>query len=541
MLSCRHFRRQGEVVMKRAQSFASLAVVASLLLITVTAASAFERSGDRKILVFAGRQEVPTIDPSIKYDWSIRMAQQALYDALVKYVGNPAEIQPWLAEKWEVSADAKTWTFHLAKNARFHNGDPVTAEAVRFSFARTLKLNQGPAWMLSDVLKEDGIKVVDDSTIQFNLVQPYAPFLSFVPWWYVMNPRQVSANEQAGDAGQKWLTTNEAGSGPFRIKRWEQGVLYELEAVDGYWKGWPSKDHVGGVIYKIVRESSAQRAALIRGEADIVEGLSPDDYEQVVKMPGIVVPNFPGMTTFGIKMNTQKGPTKDPNFRKAMAYAFDYEALIKIYNGNAVLETSPFPKATRGHIDVPGIYRQDVARAKEFLAKSGNPSGGVELEYVYVQGLEEERKIGLVLIDNLARLNVTVKMVPLIWPNMVARGAKVETSPDMMAVFTTPVSTDPDAVAYQYHKGSWGKYYGSSFYANDGVWALIDRARGIARWEERAPIYAEVQKRIVGDAPEILGMLANRRWGMRDYVRGFTFSPVRFTGEVDLYPLAIAK
>jgi peptide/nickel transport system substrate-binding protein len=172
------------------------------VLLAATPAPAFERVGDRKILVFAGRQEVPTIDPSVKYDWSIRMAQQSLYDALVKYVGNPPEIVPWLAERWESSPDAKTWTFHLAKNARFHNGDPVTAEAVRFSFVRTLKLNQGPAWMLSDFLKEDGIKIVNDATIQFNLSQPYAPFLSFLPWWYVMNPKQVLANEQGGDLGQ---------------------------------------------------------------------------------------------------------------------------------------------------------------------------------------------------------------------------------------------------------------------------------------------------------------------------------------------------
>src|SRR5438874_831140 len=420
--------------------------------------AAFERAGDRKILVFAGRQEVPTIDPSVKYDWSIRMMQQALYDALVKYVGNPPEIVPWLAERWEVSPDAKTWTFHLVKNARFHSGDPVTAEAVRWSFARTLKLNQGPAWTLSDFLKEDGIKVLNDHTIQFTLTQPYAPFLSWVPWWYVMNPKQVMANEQAGDLGQKWLTDNAAGSGPFKIKRWQQGVLYEIEAVDGYWKGWPSKDHVGGVILKLVRESAAQRAALLRGEADIVEGLSADDYDQVAKTPGIVVPNFPGMTTFGLKMNTQKAPTNDANLRKAVAHAFDYDSLIKIYNGNAILQTSPFPNATRGHVAVPGFPRQDLAKAKEFLAKSAYPNGGIELEYVYVQGLEEERKMGLVLIDNLGKLNLKVKMVPLTWPNMVARGAKVESSPDLMAVFTTPLSTDPDAVAYQYHRNSYGKY-----------------------------------------------------------------------------------
>ena len=525
--------------MKTTRARLGLLGIALLLTILPASAAAFERVGDKKILVLARRQEVPTIDPSIKYDWSIRMMQQALYDGLAKYVGNPPEIVPWLAERWEVSPDGRTWTFHLAKNARFTNGDPVTADAVRWSFARTLKLNQGPAWMLSDFLKEDGVKVVNDSTLQLNLTQPYAPLLSFVPWWYVMNPKEVLAHEQNGDLGQKWLTENAAGSGPFRIKRWQQGVLYEIEAVENYWKGWPSKDHVGGVILKIVREAAAQRAALLRGEADIVEGLTADDYDQVVKTPGVVVPNFPGMTTFGIKMNTQKAPTSDANLRKAVAHAFDYDALLKIYNAQAVLETSPFPNATKGHVAVAGMPRQDLAKAREFLGKSAYPTGGVELEYVYVQGLEEERKMGLVLIDNLGKLNLKVKMVPLTWPNMVARGAKVESSPDLMAVFTTPLSTDPDAVAYQYHRNSYGKYYASSFYQNADVWGLIERARTLAKWEDRAPLYADIQKRIAADAPELFGMLANRRWGMREHVKGFVFSPVRFTGEVDVYPLTI--
>src|SRR4030088_514173 len=96
-------------------------ILTFLATVMTTPASAFERVGDKKILVFAGRQEVPTIDPSIKYDWSIRMMQQSLYDALLKYVGPGGEIVPWLAEKWESSADGKTWTFRLVKNAKFHN------------------------------------------------------------------------------------------------------------------------------------------------------------------------------------------------------------------------------------------------------------------------------------------------------------------------------------------------------------------------------------------------------------------------------------
>lgn len=518
---------------------AAVAMASALALSLAQPAAAFERTDDGKILVFGGRQPVPVLDPSVKYDWSTRMLQQAVYDALVKYTGDPPEIIPWLAESWEQSDDGTVWTFHLVEGAKFHNGDPVTAEAVKFSYERTLDLDKGPAWMLKDFLGKDGIEAVDEHTIRFTLNAPFAPFLSFLPWWYVMNPAEVMAKEVDGDMGQAWLTSNAAGSGPFKIKRWDDGVLYQLERNRDYWKGWPQEEPLAGIIYKLIRESASQRAALQQGEADIVEGLSSDDFEVVGQMPGIVVENHPGMTTFGIKMNNQQGVTADPNIRKAIAHAMDYDAFIKIYNGNAVLETSPFPLATKGHIDVPGMARLDLDKARAYLAKSEHPDGGFSLEYVYVQGLEEERQMGLVLLDNLKQLNIDVEMVPLTWPNMVARVQSPETGPDLIAVFVTPVSTDPDAVAYQYHPDSWGQYFGADFYDNPEVTALIEKGRRTASWQERAPIYAEIQEKIAADQPEIFGMLQNRRWALRDYVKGFRFSPVRFTGEVDLYPLYI--
>ncbi len=110
-----------------------------------------------------------------------------------------------------------------------------------------------------------------------------------------------------------------------------------------------------------------------------------------------------------------------------------------------------------------------------------------------------------------------------------------------MAVFVTPVFNDPDVVAYQYHKSSWGKYYGSAHYNNSRVWELTEKARTLSDWEERAKIYEEIQHIILDDAPEIFGMQYNRRWAFRDHVKGFVFCPVRFTGEVDLYPLYIEK
>lgn len=503
-------------------------------------ANAVEIVDGKTVFVIGGRQPADDIDPSHKTDYSRRMIQQVFYDGLFKYVGKSAKIEPWLATGYEASADAKTWTVKMVKNAKFHNGDPVTANDVKWSIERTLKLNKGPAWMLSSVLDVKDITVVDDHTIKFQLKTPYAPFISVLPWFYVMNQKQVMAHEKDGDLGQAWLKDNEAGSGPYKKGRWQHGVLYEMVAVSDYWKGWPSAKHPDSIIFKLIRENNSLKIGLQKGQLDIASSLSADDYDILEKYKGVTVTSDPGITTLALKMNTQKGYTKDINIRKAINHAVDYDAMLKTLNGKATLEDSPFAQGIKGHV-VTKAYRLDLAKAKEYMKKAGYPSGGFELEYVYVQGLASEKNVGLVLMDNLAKIGIKLKMVPLTWPNMVARGSKVETSPALMAIFTTPKFNDPDAVAYQYHKESWGRYYGSSYYNNSEVWKLIDEARSISDWEKRAPLYAKIQNMIMDDAPEIFLMLPDRQFAMRSWVKGFTFCPLRLTAEVDLYPLYIEK
>ena len=132
-------------------------------------------------------------------------------------------------------------------------------------------------------------------------------------------------------------------------------------------------------------------------------------------------------------------------------------------------------------------------------------------------------------------------MVPLTWANMTARGSKVETSPDIMAIFATPVSTDPDAIAIQYHPSSHGRYYGPHYYDNQEVTKLIEQARFESSWEKRAPLYEKIQRMLVADQPEIFGMMRMRMIAYRDWVKGFEYSPVRMTSELDFYPLHIGN
>jgi peptide/nickel transport system substrate-binding protein len=499
-------------------------------------ALAFEKVGNRKMMVFSGGQPVPVLDPHVRYDWSTRMMQQAIYDALAKYEGSPPKVVPWLAEKWDVSADGLTYTFHLVKGAKFHNGDPVDAEAVRYSYERALKLNKGVAWMLKDHLDPGGISVVDPATVKITLKAPYGAFISFVPLWFIVNPKQLAGMD---DYGQKFLVDGDAGSGPYRIKRWDPQAVMALDAVEDYWKGWPmaAADRPAGVIYRVVREPAPRKAALQRGEIDMVTEMTPDDYDQLAKVKGIVVDSYTGMTPFTIQMNTQKGPTADINFRKALAYAFDYEALIQINNGAAKLMTSPFPDAMQGYVRIADIPRKNLDLAKQHLAKTKTPNGGVEIEYLYVAGLETERRVGLALLDSLAPLNIKVNIVAAPWPTLVARGAKAETAADTVAVYVTPVSTDPDVIASQYASTAEGQFWGMHHLRDAQIDDMVKRARFEVDHAKRMAMYGDIQRRIVELQPAIFGDMEDRKWARRDYVKGFQFCPVRLTGEVDLYAL----
>ena len=504
---------------------------------------AFERVDDRRMIVFSGGQPVPVLDPHVRYDWSTRMMQQGVYDALAKYVGNPAKVIPWLAESWETSPDGLTWTFHLVGNARFHNGDPVDAEAVRFSFERALKLNKGVAWMLKAQLDPSGIEAVDPRTVRITLKAPYGAFLSFIPLWYIVNPKQVMTGASGDDYGQKFLTDGDAGSGPFRIKRWDGQAAMVLDAVPDYWRGWPmpETERPAGVVYRVIREPAPRKAALQRGEVDMVTELTPDDYDQIAKQTGITITDNPGMTPFTIQMNTQKGPTANLDFRKALAYAFDYKALLQIENGAARLLDSPFPNAMTGHVTIADMPRQNLDRARDYLGKTEWAKGGIELDYTYVAGLEVERRIGLALLESLQPLGIKVNIVAQPWPTLVGRGAKPETASDLVAVYVTPVSSDADVLASQYASTAAGQYWAMHQLHDETLDAMVAKARDEIDHDKRMADYAAIQQRLVDLQPCIFGMMEDRKWAMRDYVKGFEYCPVRLTGEADLYTLYVAK
>jgi peptide/nickel transport system substrate-binding protein len=219
----------------------------------------------------------------------------------------------------------------------------------------------------------------------------------------------------------------------------------------------------------------------------------------------------------------------------------DYDAIIKALNGRAVLLEGPLPSNV-GDFHNPnlGLYRYDMAKAKDALSKSQQyAAGGFELEYVYVTGLQIEEQIGLILLDKLSQLNIKVKMSPMVWPDMVARAKTPDTAPNMMAVYSGTDFADPDNFLWQaYHSSQAGFWAAASHYKNPALDTLLEDARKTPDHQQRVQLYFKAQETLVNDAvevwgqSEISGLARSKKVGGYNYcpIMGVYFQPLRVEG-----------
>src|SRR5262245_44197671 len=312
------------------------------------------------------------LDPHVKYDVGAAAFNLNLYDNLLRYHGNPPELVPWLAETHEVTDDGRTWTFHLRRKATFHDGSALTAEAVSFSFARLLTLSQGPAAIFKRMgLTPEAIRVLDPHTIEFQLARPFGPFRMAMPIVSIVNPALIKAHEQNGDWAEPWLAQHEAGSGAYRLVKFDQATGFLMERFPEFWGGWREK-HVDEVEIRVIREQSSRTLALMKGDVHMIETLlGADQLEKLEKHPRLKVTQYESMRFFVIRMHNQRDPFTDINVRKAFSYAFNYKSFIEdLMKGRVVRNPVPIPRPLWGYpTDLPG-HEYDLHKANEYLAKA---------------------------------------------------------------------------------------------------------------------------------------------------------------------------
>jgi peptide/nickel transport system substrate-binding protein len=507
-----------------------LFTLALALLVAGLAATPAPAVEKRAVLIMAANQDMPNIDPAVT-PMSVYTASAliALYDPLLMYRGD--KMLPHLATSVTPSADATEWTIKLNPAAKFQDGSPVNAEAVKYTFERVLKIKKGPAWMWLPIMDDKSLTVVDDQTLRVKLTKPFSLFDRTLPNLLVVNPKVVKANDKGGDDGQAWLVNNSAGSGPFKVnpENWRNGAQYEFIADPQYWKGWPKEGKLDGYVWKVVRESSAQKLALIKGEVHGAQNISPDDIAELQKTPGVRVDQYTGVSPHRIVMH--HGHTSkylaDPNVRKALAYAYDYSAVPKIYAGHAEASKGPVAPPLPGFADKLPLYTYDIDKAKAFLAKSPWPNGGFTLDYIYPAGYDVAKNLGAIMLAGAQKLNIKVTLTPMVWANVLSMRTKSETMPQMISLWLAPLYFDADAQLYsQWHSESFGRG-NYSFYKNPKVDELLDRARRLNDPKARAALQAEAQKLIVEDSVDIFTAIEKATYVWRNDVKGYTHTPLR--------------
>lgn len=490
--------------------------------------------------VMATAVDLYTIDPAVGFDTAIGNSLVSLYDSLFRYVGNPPSVIPWLARHYRISPGATRWTFFMETHARFHDGTPVTAHAAKFSLERLLRINKGPASLFKGIVAPQGILVPDPYTLVINLQKPFGAFLDLLPWLFVVNPDRVS--DHAGeDDGQGWLKDHDAGSGPFTIGRWKPGDLYEFHAVDHYWKGWPGRNHLKKYTRRVIKVAADRLATLSRGEAHMADWIPPEELVQIQSSPGFQVIDEPSMAVFEIKMNNHGVYTSNRRVRKALAYAFDYRALLDIWKGRARLTGGPLPPVLQLSGHNAFVYGLNMNHAKSELAQSPWPNGGFDLEYAYVAGLEEEHEVGHILKRQLARLNIDVHIIPITWADAVSMFKHPKTAPDLFPIYSLNAYPDPDNYLWAgYHSSRAGQWTNPGHYRNSEMDHLLEKARAALSSKERDHIYLQACELALSDAANIFGVSTMDAHVYADNVKGIKYCPVTCNDE-DFYWMRLEK
>ena len=327
----------------------------------------------------------------------------ALHDALVKPMpGNPWA--PCLAESWTVSSDGLVYEFVLRKGVRFHNGDPVTAEDVKFSFER---YKGGGATTLKS--RVAAVEIVDGSRIRFRLKQPWPDFMTFYATpatsaaWIV--PKKYV--ERVGEDGFKRAPV---GAGPYRFVSFNPGIELTLEAFDGYWRKAPS---VKRVILKSVPDETTRVAKLKRGETDISYGLRGPDAEEVRKTAGltlkVILPTVSQWLVFTQQWDP-RSPWADRRVRLAANLSLDRKGFSDAeYLGFGRPASSMIPRDFE-FFWAPPPYPHDPAKAKQLLVEAGYPKGfdAVELATDAVFAPEAES-----VINGLGSVGIRARLRPV--------------------------------------------------------------------------------------------------------------------------------
>ncbi len=380
------------IMTKFNRNFRALSAGAALSLLMIAAPAAFAETPKDTLVEGFAIDDIITMDPGEAFELSTAEVTSNTYSLLVRLdMADTSKVKGDLADSWTVSDDGLTYTFKLKSGLKFASGNPITAEDVAWSFERAVKLDKSPAFIITQFgINGDNVtekaKATDESTFTFTVDKAYAPSFvlncltatvaSVVDKKLVLDhvkPVTPSADyKYDNDFGNEWLKTGYAGSGAFKLREWRANEVVVLERNDNY---YGDKAKLNRVIYRFMKESSAQRLALEAGDIDIARNLEPGDLDAVAKNADLAAESAPKGTVYFISLNSKNENLKKPEVQEAFKYLVDYDAIgSTLIKGIGEIHQTFLPKGQLGALD-ENPYKLDVAKAKELLAKAGLKDG----------------------------------------------------------------------------------------------------------------------------------------------------------------------
>jgi peptide/nickel transport system substrate-binding protein len=363
----------------------------------------------------ASNAEIRGTNPGVNRDANTDTVMLHMIEGLVGYRddGTPA---PLLAQSVAVSKDGKAYTFKLRPGLKFHNGAPLTSADVVWSWKRYLDPNT--KWLClaefdgSQSLKIESVEATDPLTVVFKLNQARPLFLTQMASFQCGSGAIL--HKDSVNADGSWKAP--IGTGPFKLGEWKRGEWIELTAFKDYKSApGPRDGYVGAkaplvdaVRWIVIKDDAARRAALMKGQADLMPGLRPTELTEMGNPPGLEVKNAPTMSVNALLIQTRDPLMSNPKLRQALSAALNTSSVATIASGGSgTVNASMIPAPSKYHIGPHQVrHKHDVALAKKLLAEAGYRGQPIKMitnrrypdmyeQAVMMQGMAKEAGINL--------------------------------------------------------------------------------------------------------------------------------------------------
>lgn len=432
---------------------------------------------------------------------------------------------PMLAESWDVSDDALTYTFHLRSGVTFSDGTPFDSSVVVTNYNEAVKKENG--WRRrrtfvqtlddgSENYRVSKVEAPDANTVVFTLAAPYSPFMNSISQFYLINP------SAAVDPNYNYLSQS-AGTGAFTLKEWVNGDHTTMVLNPSYWGEKPTVD---SVTFREVPEAGARIAMLQTGEADFVYP-TPSDQIATIKGAGDINLKAQKSTTMRyVTLNTNVKELSDVRVRQAMNYAFDQKAYAEVlYSGFADPATSVLPEKLHSY-EAQTPYDVDLDKAKSLLKEAGYPDG-FKLT-LWGDNSTQETKGMTFVMQQMAQIGITVDVQPMEPATVADKTALPADETELQMWYVNWSQNDADGFLRSLLSSGMvpPTGYNTAFWKDDEFDANLEKGNAAPTQDEQDKYYRECQKIAWENCPWLFLATDDSLFSYKEYLKGVRMIPM---------------